>query len=259
MAEPTLRDPRDVPAGLLAAPAIGLGVVLLLALAWCDVLPGGFRLRRLVEPYPVELRRTHLRERLERLALFARENPDVAPGAVAFVGSSTIERFPLEACFPGRACVGRGIGNEPATELLERLDASLPPAPLAGIVLYTGRVDFLDGADAQTVRARVAAVIDRLAELRPGVPVVLLGLLPERDQPAAVGARLARTNAALLELARERGLAFVPTAREPLALPDGSLSEDFSVDRLHLGPAGYRHVSGWIAAEGGSVGERLAP
>jgi lysophospholipase L1-like esterase len=126
-------------------------------------------------------------------------------------------------------------------------------------VLYTGRVDFLDGADPATVRARVDAVVQRLAELRPGDPVVLLGLLPERDQPADVSRRLAETNAALSELARERGLAFVPTAREPLVLSDGSLSEDFSVDRLHLGPAGYRHLSGWIVAHGGSVGERLAP
>ena len=253
------RDLRGVPGALLASPLAGIGLALVLVLAWNDVLPGGFRLRGLVEPYAVQVRRAHLRARAERLADFERENPTVAPGSVAFVGSSTIERFPLDACFPGRACVGRGIGNEPATELLERLAASLPPVPLGGVVLYTGRVDFLDGADAATVTARVDAVVRRLAELRPGVPVVLLGLLPERDQPAEVGERLARTNAALAGLARARGLAFVPTAREPLTRPDGSLSEDFSVDRLHLGPAGYRHLSGWIAAEGGAVGERLAP
>jgi lysophospholipase L1-like esterase len=109
------------------------------------------------------------------------------------------------------------------------------------------------------VRSRVEAVVQRLADLCPGVPVVLLGLLPERDQPPEVTLRLERTNAALAELAAGRGLAFVPTAREPLTLSDGSLSEDFSVDRLHLGPAGYRHLSGWIVAHGGSVGERLAP
>jgi lysophospholipase L1-like esterase len=254
-----LRDLRDVPGALLASPVIGICVALALALAWNDVLPGGFRLRRLVEPHQVQVRRAQAHARFERLAEFERENPRVAPGAIAFLGSSTIERFPLADCFPGRPCLGRGIGNESAAELLERLEASLPPVALGGVVLATGRVDFLAGADAAALRARVEAVVRRLAELRPGVPIALLGLLPERDQSAEVRARLARANAALAELAAAPGLAFVPTARAPLTRPDGALAEDVSVDRLHLGASGYRHLSRWIVADGGAVGERLAP
>jgi lysophospholipase L1-like esterase len=257
-------DRRDLasPKGglwVLLSPLAALGLSVLLVLSWSDVLPGGWRLHGLVEPHERAERREQARHSAERLRAFAAENPSVAPGSVVFIGSSTIERFPLEACFPGKPCVNRGIGNETAGELLRRLDASLPAAAPAGVVVLTGRADFLAGAEAEELARGVGRVLDALRERLPGTPLALIGLPPERGMAAGESGRLARANAALAALAHERGAAFVDSARPPIADASGALAEECSADRLHLNARGYRELARWIATEGGGVGRELAP
>lgn len=246
---------------VLLAAALVLPVLALIALlAWFDVIPGGWTLRGWVEPHSERRARRQAEYSARRLEEFAAENELVTPGSVVFLGSSTIERFPLRKCFPDRYCLDRGIGDETATELLARLDASLPSAPPAGLVLYAASVDFRrEGQPPEVIEARVRAVVRRIRERFPGLPIALVGLLSERDARADFVARLRATNARLARLAGESGLAFVDTDRPPVSLPSGALSEECSADRLHLSEEGYRHLTRWLLEDGGEVARLLAP
>lgn len=228
----------------------------LLALAWFHLIPGGWLLRDLLEDPALRAERRRQAHRAARLRAFAEES--APPGAVVFLGSSTIEHFPLERLFPGIPVVNRGIGGEPAAELAARLRRSLPPAP-AGFVVYTGAADFHRmRAGPEEVSRDVVRVLTGLAELHPEAPVALLGILPARDMSAAELKALHALNASLERAAQAQGTAFVPTGGPPLAGPDGSLDPGLSRDSHHLDLQGYRHMAERLQRHGGPVGRLLS-
>jgi len=115
------------------------------------------------------------------------------------------------------------------------------------------------GRDDSLLVDRVGAVLDATARELPGVPLLLLGLLPERSMsPDAVDA-LRLANRRLAGLALSRSIAFVDPERPPIADPSGALSKNASTDALHLNGEGYRQLARWIVEEGGQVGALLAP
>jgi len=237
-------------------PTAALALALLLGLALTDVLPGGWRLRGWLEPHAVRSARAQAGERARRLLEFARERPP--EGAVLFLGSSTVARWPLAECFPGVPCTDRGVPGESLLELCDRLEPSLPAARPAGAVLYLASIDVRERAHPPERIAEAARwVLAALRERWPELPVVLIGVLPERDMSAELGRRLAATNAALAALCAREACTFLPTDRAPITGPGGSLAPELAADRLHLAPAGYRVLSGWLLREGGEVGRRL--
>ncbi len=243
-----------------ALPLAALLAIALLALAWNDVLPGGYRLRKLVESEGVREARARALHAAARMQAFAIENETAPAGSIVFLGSSTIERFPLAESFPGKPCLNRGIASESALELLRRVPGRLPRARPAGIVVYTGAMDWREeGRTTLQVVERVARVLARIAEGAPGVPIALLGILPERDMEPSEVARLSETNGALADLAKSRGASFVSTAEAPITSRGGSLSEEVSQDEFHLDAQGYRHLARRILEDGGEVGRRLSP
>ncbi len=215
-----------------------------LVAAWFDLLPGGWRLRRALGRD--EARASYERHRAERLAHFAGETSP--PGAVVFLGSSTMERFDLARWFPLATTLNRGLGNEPIADLDARLLASVP-AEARALVLYAGSVDFRrTGSESSSAIAdRVDRLLERLVEQRPACELLLLGILPERGMPQDRVAALTRLNAHLADHARARGASFVDTGRPPLATDTGSLSESFSCDPMHLADEGYAVLADWIA------------
>ncbi len=197
----------------------------------------------------------------KRLARFEVENPSVTDGYVLFVGSSTIERFPLESAFPGKRCVNRGVGNENAVDLLARIPFSLPAARPAGIVLYAGSADarWEPELTVTEIPGRVRAVVDALAARYPGVPIALLEVMSERDLGAQTRVQLATLTIAWRKIALDCGLTFVPTRRPPLVDDEGLLPVDVSSDRYHLNDRGYAALAGFLISDGGPVGRLLAP
>ncbi|MFT5050829.1 MAG: lysophospholipase L1-like esterase [Chlamydiales bacterium] len=240
------------------AAVLALLAMLLGTLAWYEVVPGGWTLRGWILPHAVRQAQEQAQRSRTRLALFATENPSVAPHSIVFLGSSTIERFPLPVLFPDRPVLNRGIGNETATELLRRLDASLPAADPAAAVLYVGSLDFRrERCTPETTRRRVARIVDGLRGRYPDLPIALIGLLSEWDFPTDRVEALAETNRALADLARDAGLTFIRTDRPPITNRSGHLDRASSVDRLHLGPEGYRHLARWLIEAGGPLGTLL--
>ena len=243
----------------VAALVVAAGAALL-ALAWNDVLPGAWRLRRTLWSEERVDAWLLARARAERVALFDAENPGVPAGHVVFVGSSTIQRWPTAELFPGAVCANRGMPGEPARDLLARLAATLPPTEPAGAVVYAASADFrFEHATPAQCAERARAVIRALRERTPGLPVALVGLLSGRDADAGFVSRLAATNAALRAMAEEEGAAFVPTDRPPLVDAGGALPFEVTVDRWHLTRGGYEALSRWLVEDGGAVGSLLAP
>ena len=228
----------------------------LVAAAWFDLVPGGWRLRRLAGFDEAAAR--YERDRAARRAAFRAE--PVPPECAVFLGSSTIERWDLARFFPGFAVLNRGIGNEPLAELDARLLEDLPESAQVA-VLYAGSVDFRRGSpEAQaSLPDSVDRLLARLSWERPRCRVVLLGLLPERDMPPERVEALARTNAHLAAHAEARGAIFVATALSPLANAGGSLSEDFSSDALHLSDEGYAQLSRWTLPFLAATNEHTPP
>jgi lysophospholipase L1-like esterase len=257
----------EPPAGFLprALPIAGLASIAVLALAWCDLLPGGYFLRRLVDANSARSQRELALHAAERLRAFANENEHVAPGAIVFIGSSTIERFPLAECFPGKPCVNRGILSASAPMLEHFADVLAPKTARGGIVVYAGSIDLrepgdsADAAHADSVAAQVMSLVDELRAGRADVPLAMIGVLPARRMSTAEVEALAHLNASLREQAHRREIPFIDVSRAPITSPSGSLAEEQSADDLHLDRRGYETLARWILADGGEIGRRLSP
>ena len=226
-----------------------VGVVFLLS--WWHVLPGGFFLRNLLEePGQREqrLRREHRRERLVEFAAESRRGLK-SEGAVLLLGSSTMERFPRDLLRTRRPVLNRGIGDESSLELLGRLHLTLEDQEwnrLAGIVLYSGSIDFRRlGVSVDEVARRVTWLVRALRNRAPGASILLLGVLPgRREGGRSSGVALKALNRALGETAEELGLFFLDPGSPPLVDERGCLSGVMSSDAWHLNHRGYEVLLG---------------
>lgn len=234
-----------------------LGAITLFTLVWTDVLPGGWRLRGWVTPHAIRQARQWAEHSVQRRMIFATEQPS-PEGAVVFLGSSTMERFPLDTAFPGVPCLDRGIGNESLPRLLERLPESLPEARPAGAVLYLGSIDFrAQGRAPEHISSLASLAVNWIRERHPDLPLVILGILPEREMEPEALNRLARTNSALARMCEEEDCTFLPTSRPPITDGEGSLNAEVAADQLHLNARGYAALTEWLQQDDGPVGAAL--
>lgn len=183
------------------------------------------------------------------------------PPRVVFLGSSTIERWDLEASFPSANTSNRGIGDEPAAQLFARLDDGIAWATVDAAVVYVASVDVRRlHASVSEIETRARRVLDGIkARLDEGAPVLVLGLLSQRDLDAAGRRELDAANARIEQLSAERDFHFLPLDRAPLTGDDGRLLETYSVDRFHLNSDGYQVLTGWIRKNGGPLQALLFP
>jgi acyl-CoA thioesterase-1 len=79
------------------------------------------------------------------------------------------------AGLPFRA-VNAGVSGETSAGALRRLDWLLRQ-PFDVLVLETGANDMLRGADLDSTRANIQAIVDRVRQERPGARIVLAGML----------------------------------------------------------------------------------
>lgn len=243
---------------ILAFLAIGLSC-LALVLSWNDVLPGGWNLRGLLlgkNGHSSWVRGRHAAQRLE---LFSAERETVPAGGIVFLGSSTVERFPLATIFPGRPCLNRGINGDTVSELASRLDESLPAGEPAALLVAIGGNDLRrEQQSAAVVGERAAALMDDLARRCPGVPITWIGLFGEREASARELGETRLFNAVTRRAAETRGIDFLSIQRAPLVDLDGRLQGQLAADRYHLNEDGYRLLGEWIIGAGGTVGHLLS-
>jgi len=190
---------------------------------------------------PVQLTREH------RIELWREEAPDIEPGAIAFVGDSITAGFPLLTAFPELRTVNRGIPGDTSTQVLERMQESVYDLDPSTVVLMIGTNDLGHGGTIEQVIENTARIVRLVQANEPQARIVLQSVYPvyagDPDALArsAVGLRtneaLDDVNSALQALA---GLADIEFLDVNTALRgDDGLRIEYTVDGLHLSPAGY--------------------
>lgn len=154
-----------------------------------------------------------------------------------FLGTSLTAGLglPTEQAFPARIqakidsaglpfrVVNAGVSGETSAGALRRLDWLLRQ-PFDVLVLETGANDMLRGADLDSTRANIQTIVDRVRDARPGVRIVLVGMLaPPNLGPEYTG----RFRDLFPQVAAQNDLPLVPFLLEgvggvpELNLPDG--------------------------------------
>lgn len=257
--------PRPPQAGTLDPMTLGrIALILTLAgasylgLAWAGWVPGGWRLQNLFEPHHQREVRRQEEHAAARLASFRAEK-GIESHPVVFLGSSMIERMPLDSLAPTGTTLNRGVAFEAGADLLGRLEVGIPPEP-GGIVLYMTSIDHrFGGASPGEIAGLGAKILDRVGQLWPQTPIAVLALLPEVGMDPSRVKALKTANGALETLCGARKLPFIGVSNSPLTLSDGSLDPALSIDGLHLNSTGYDHLWGAILLAGGPVTRALQP
>jgi lysophospholipase L1-like esterase len=164
-----------------------------------------------------------------------------APGAVLFVGSSSIRFWKtLAADFPQYHVLNRGFGGSHIADCTAFADRIVIPYRPSVIILSAGSNDLVAGKSPARVFADYQAFVAKVREALPETPIAFLAINPT---PArwADAARQQETNRLIREyVAGKKGLAFIDLW-DALLGPDGRPREDLHIrDRLHPNAAGYK-------------------
>lgn len=235
-------------------PFLGLAVILLLSvplvLAWNHVLPGGGWLRSLFRDQRAWDEHRHQAYRAKRIQLFEQE---VAAGArepsVIWIGSSTVEYFPIAGHFPKTPSRNRGIGGELLSDMRDRLHRGWPEGEVPLVVFYGGSADLRRVVmDPREIAREFRTTLKKLKDHAKSARILAIEVLSARESASEdSGPRFQLFRELQASVCEEENVPLVRTYRPPLILPDGRLSPAMSRDRYHLNNDGYRVLAGWIA------------
>ena len=185
----------------------------------------------------------------ERVATFRTENAALPAGRknVVFVGDSMTEGFPLEASFPGRHVLNRGIvadtiGLTSDRGILGRLDECVVDTHPSVLFVLIGVNDLASsGRPVEFFLEGYGKMLDAIAERAPGVPIIVQTCLPsgrKYERHETLNPRIKAYNEGLRALAKKRDLPLIDL--EPLySDAEGFLPDDITGDGLHLKRAAY--------------------
>ncbi|RYD81219.1 MAG: hypothetical protein EOP84_11345, partial [Verrucomicrobiaceae bacterium] len=176
----------------------------------------------------------------------------ITPGALLFVGSSTIRRWEsLTRDFADYRVVQRGFGGSQFSELIPVVDKIVTPYQPSAIVVWEGTNDIRVGnKTGETVFADFKAFVSAVRSQLPNVPICYLGIVPcpsffsnpahdpRRRTANSLIANYCASDAAL-------NLHYIDTASFFEALhdagtPQGTMAwNSHFVDDTHLNRAGY--------------------
>jgi lysophospholipase L1-like esterase len=164
-----------------------------------------------------------------------------APGAVLFVGSSSIRFWKtLGADFPQYHVLNRGFGGSHIADCTAFANRIVIPYRPSVIILAAGSNDLANGKSPARVFADYQAFVAKVRAALPETPIAFLAINPT---PArwADAARQQETNRLIREhVAGKQGLAFIDLW-DALLGPDGRPRADLHIrDRLHPNAAGYK-------------------
>jgi len=184
--------------------------------------------------------------------VYARANAALPPPAagekrVVFLGDSITDFWNLEAFFPGRPYINRGISGQVTPQLLVRFHADVVALRPAAVVILAGVNDAAGVVQTQT-EAQITANYEAMADIAQahGIKPIFTKILPvNRYDPQRKVAdetrdaeQLERLNAWLTGFCASRGYTLIDYG-SALAGPDGQLREAYSSDGLYPNAAGY--------------------
>ena len=171
-----------------------------------------------------------------------REAPP-APGAVVFVGSSSIRAWSsLAEDMAGIPVLNRGFGGSQLVHVVHNADRIITPYAPTAVVVYAGDNDLVarTGKTAEVVRADFELLVERIRAKQPEARIYFLSIKPSKVRwdrwPEMNWAN------ALVErfCADDPNLSYVDVAGVLLG-PEGTPRDDvFLLDGLHMNETGYR-------------------
>ena len=195
----------------------------------------------------------HFRER--NLALPAAIGP-----RVVFMGDSITHGWASQPWFSARKnYVGRGISGQTAQQMLVRFRADVVDLKPRAVHIMAGTNDLAQNAGIET-DADIESAIASMAELARAnrIAVVLAAIPPTTDFPWRRGLnpapRIATINAWLRDYAARRKVVFVDYG-SILAMPNGAMKPEFTLDGVHFSDGGYAAIQPLAAA---AIGKALA-
>lgn len=173
--------------------------------------------------------------------LEAKKNaPNHSPGALLFVGSSSIRLWDLPASWPKEKTINQGFGGSLLADTLHFFDRIVTPFQPRAILVYAGDNDIAKGRTAEQVIEDFRALV-RLWEARlPQTPLVFIAIKPSRKR-WELWPEMKRANEAIAKICEDTlGLHYADIATPMLEKADGAPGEEwFLKDGLHLSPMGY--------------------
>ncbi len=165
----------------------------------------------------------------------------VSPGAVLFVGSSSIAKWQDVAdYFPDQRVLNRGFGGSEFSDLLHYADRVIYPYQPAKIFIYEGDNDLANGESPRQILAEAKQLRSRIRKALGDTPVVFISPKPSvarwelKDQYETLNASLAKY------AAQEENTEFADVWTSALDEDGRVLTDIFVEDNLHLNAAGYR-------------------
>ncbi|MBR1400812.1 MAG: hypothetical protein IJ604_11585 [Prevotella sp.] len=106
-----------------------------------------------------------------------------APGAILFIGSSTIRMWDTKQCFPNHRTLNRGFGGALISDILYHLPRLVYAYDPAQIVFYAGPGDLNSGATPDQVLDYIKCFLNLINFNLPEVPVIVLSF---RTSPSTI-------------------------------------------------------------------------
>ncbi len=164
-----------------------------------------------------------------------------APGAVFFLGSSSIVGWNVMKSFPDLPTVNCGFGGSQMVDAARYVDRLVIPWKPRVLVVYSGDNDLKAGKSPEQVRDDFRALAEKVHKQRPRTKIVLIGVKPSIARWNLID-KVRATNkllAACAEQDAQKRIVFVDV--EPLMLDaEGRPRADiFKDDGLHLNVEGY--------------------
>ena len=163
------------------------------------------------------------------------------PGAVVFVGSSTIRLWKtLASDFHDLPVLNRGFGGSQVADSVRYADRIVLPYRPRAVVLYAGDNDLAAGKSPEQVAADVRAFAARVHAALPDVPILYLSIKPSVARWHLID-KIRKANALVEQFAIEDDhVDYVDTFTATLS-PEGAARPDLlQSDGLHLNADGYK-------------------
>lgn len=165
-----------------------------------------------------------------------------APGAVLFVGSSSIRLWSgLQSDFPRHRVLNRGFGGASIPDVARYAEQTIYRYKPSQIVFYCGENDLAasDTITVATVVTRFTSLFRAIRKQLPGVPFVFISIKPSPSR-AHIQHKVVAANQQIKQfLARQKATRFVDVYQPMMGADARPRGELFRADSLHMTEKGY--------------------
>lgn len=170
------------------------------------------------------------------------------PGAILFIGSSSIEHWKdVASDFPDKHVLNRGFGGSRIADSTYYASRIIVPYKPGMIVFYAGDNDINDGHSAQQVFDDYVAFVARVRKDLPATPIAYISIKPSPSRVKLLPVMTEANTKIRAYAAAHPHLLYIDVASKMLDAGGQPRIDLFVEDRLHMNRAGYDLWRGIIA------------